>query len=677
MAVWSVAKGSPLADADKPRPVPVGELAPKKRFDSPLFHRDGTLMLLAHAAVDEALVRALGSAGIDEVFACESPEAVHELRGASELAEVDIASFPEGVPVDRNLYDEAGELVASRGQPLSNAVLGDLARRGVARLYEERSPYEAVRERFEVALASAVVETLETRIEEDPSLLRVEPGAEAFADSCRRPTPAERTRGGIEEERRRHALSLAATHGLLERVRHEGMLDLPAAKDIVEELLGRFERDLPLSLALAETALHNNYLVDHSFAVAAHAGACGLALGYDRSQCAELTLGGLLHDIGMARVSEDVIKKEGPLSPEELAEIREHPRAGLELVKSAPGVSMPLPFAVFQDHERTDGRGYPLGLSNGWIHDHAKLIAVADCYQAMTAPRPYKPRRAPHRAVLQILRMVQEEALDPLAAKAFLRSHGLYPVASWVRLSDGRAARVIDSAADQFDRPVVTALGDAVGRELAQPEVIDLTSEAAEDIKVDDPLETARVRFDFAAGFHLEGPREPAHVPLETAPPRPSPPDEMSLRRDPPVASMPPSGPAGSGRQARKVPSEYLDWSAGFSGFLSDFSAVDLIQILDVSQKSGVLALRFPGAMGQVKVSEGDILSAELTTASGDTMRDEEAIYRMVDFTEGSFRFEQTAVERRKTVRANNATILIEACRLQDERRRGKPKAEE
>ncbi|MHC4503288.1 MAG: HD-GYP domain-containing protein, partial [Planctomycetota bacterium] len=373
-----------MADADKPRPVPASELAPAKRFDSPLFHRDGTLLLLAHAAVDEALVRALESAGIDEVFACETPAAVYELRGASELAEVDIASFPEGVPVDRNLYDEAGELVASRGQPLSNAVLGDLARRGVARLYEERSPYEAVRERFEVALASAVAETLEKRIEEDPSLLRVEPGTEAFADSCRRPTPAERTREAIEKERRHHALDLASTHGLLERVRHEGMLDLPAAKDIVEELLGRFERDLPLSLALAETALHNNYLVDHSFAVAAHAGACGLALGYDRSQCAELTLGGLLHDIGMARVSEDVIKKEGPLSPEELAEIRDHPRAGLELVKNAPGVSMPLPFAVFQDHERTDGRGYPLGLSNGWIHDHAKLIAVADCYQAMT-----------------------------------------------------------------------------------------------------------------------------------------------------------------------------------------------------------------------------------------------------------------------------------------------------
>ncbi|MHC4247898.1 MAG: HD domain-containing phosphohydrolase [Planctomycetota bacterium] len=643
--------------ADTPQAIPASALRPGMRFDWPLFHRDGTVMVLARAAVDEALVRALREAGIDEVYGCRNTEAVGRLRERGELTEVDLASLHEGVPVSRNVYDEAGELVCPRGQPLTNAILGDLVRRGVARLYEERSPYEAVRERFDAVLASAVAETLEKRAAGDTSLLRIEPGLEPFSESCGRPKPAERTRHLIEAERKRHALGLATTHGLLERVRREGLLDLPAAREIVEEIVERFAADMPLTLAFAETALHSDYLVDHSFAVATHVVAMGIALGYDRSQCAELGLGGLLHDVGMARVRENVLNKQTPLTPDELAEIRAHPKVGLDLLRAAPGVSMPLPFAVYQDHERVDGRGYPLGQSNGWIHDHSKLIAVADVYQAMTSPRPYKPRKTPQRALRQILRMVQDQTLDPAAVKAFLATHGAYPVGSWVLLSDNRVARVVEAKGDPYDRPLVTALTDPLGAP-AVPEVVDLASGEAATLRIVESVDPAAlgsgrsdspatgaelVTGDFAAGFHLEPPAgaAPAHVPTRAAPDD----DEAT----------------------RKVPAKYLDWSASFSGHLSDFGVVDLVQILDVSQKSGVLLLRFHEAYGQVKMSDGEIMSAELVSDAGETVRDEEALYKMVAFTEGSFRFEQAAVERRKTVKLNNATILMEACRLQDE----------
>ncbi len=645
--------------ADNPQAIPASALRPGMRFDWPLFHRDGTVMVLARAAVDEALVRALREAGIGEVYGCRNTEAVSKLRERGELTEVHLSTLPEGVPVSRNLYDEAGELVCPRGQPLSNAILGDLVRRGVAKLFEERSPYEAVRERFDTVVASAVAETLEKRAGGDTSLLRIEPGLEPFGEGCGRPKPSDRTRDLIEAERKRHAMGLATTHGLLERVRREGLLDLPAAREIVEDILERFTTDLPLTLAFAETALHSDYLVDHSFAVATHVIAMGIALGYDREQCAELGLGGLLHDVGMARVRENVLNKQTPLTPDELAEIRAHPKVGLDLLKSAPGVSMPLPFAVFQDHERVDGRGYPLGQSNGWIHDHSKLIAVADVYQAMTSPRPYKPRRTPQRALRQILRMVQDQTLDPAAVKAFLTTHGAYPVGSWVLLSDGRTARVVESRGDTYDRPLVTVLTDAAGVPVA-PEVIDMAREDAAALKVAESVDpavlgaghadrpatgTELVTGDFAAGFHLEPPAGigPAHVTPSAAP------------------------DADPGEATRKVPAKYLDWSASFSGHLSDFSVVDLVQILDVSQKSGILLLRFHEAYGQVKMSDGEIMSAELVSDSGDTVRDEEAVYRMVTFTEGTFRFEQSAVERRKTVSLSNASILMEACRLQDE----------
>ena len=630
------------ADGSAPRPIPVSDLAPGRRFERPLFHRDGTLLLLAASAVDDTLLAALGAAGIDEVFLCETEAAARTLRQAEGLVEVDAGSLPEGRPVEKNLYNEDGELVCARGQLFTDTLLGGLARRGEVRLFEECSFYEAVRERFDEALAREVAVTLERRVEGDPSAMRVSPGGEPLGRRCGRPSPSERTRETIEEERHRHALSLASTHGLLERARREGKLDLPAAQDIVMELIERIERDLPLTLALADTALHHDYLVDHSLAVAIHSLAMGLALDYGRAQCGELALGALVHDIGMTRVSEHILEKRGPLGPEELAEIRSHPKAGMELLRNTPGAVFPLPYAVFQDHERTDGRGYPKGSSNGWIHDHAKVIAVADVYQAMTAPRPYKPRRRPHRAVLQLLSMVQEGVLDAVACRAFLVMHGVFPVGSWIRLADGRVARVVDASGTPYDRPVITVVGAADGSSVDTPEVIDLLQ--AEGLGVLEDLDADSVRLDFTAGFHTESPA-------------------------PEAARVPPEG--GTGGSRRTVPSKFLDWSASFSGYLSDFGVLDLVRILDVSQKSGVLVLRFPDAEGAIRLSEGEILGAELHPTGGDATRDEEAIYRMIEMKEGTFRFEQCAVDRNKTVKLNNTMVLMEACRRMDERSRG------
>jgi HD-GYP domain-containing protein (c-di-GMP phosphodiesterase class II) len=365
----------------------VDEIAPGSRFPAALFHRDGTPLLIAHARADAALLRALREAGVEEVFLCRSREAALSLRESAGMREVDVKSLGPG-PVTRSLYDEAGELVCGRGQALTDGLLGNLARRGEVRLYEERSDYEAVRERFEEALARAVAETLGERMREEPGILRVEPAGEPFARRCRRPSPRERTAALVEEKRGLHAATLASVHGLLERARREGRLDLFAAQALAEKVLVRLEEDLPLTLALADSPLHHDYLVDHSLAVAVHVSAMGVAAGYGRDQCAELALAGLVHDVGMALVKEEVLRKDGPLTPEEIKEIRSHPGSGLALASRTPGVPMTVPFAVFQDHERPDGRGYPTGVTDGWIHDHAKLIAVADCYQAMTAPRP-------------------------------------------------------------------------------------------------------------------------------------------------------------------------------------------------------------------------------------------------------------------------------------------------
>jgi hypothetical protein len=331
---------------------------------------------------------------------------------------------------------------------------------------------------------------------------------------------------------------------------------------------------------------------------------------------------------------------------------------------------------VFHDHERTDGRGYPRGLRNGGIHDHAKVIAVADVYQAMTAARPYKPRRGKHRAVLQLLRMVQEEVLDSGVIRAFLYTHGVYPIGSWVKLSDDSIARVVDARREAYDRPLVSMIIGSDGEHVSIPQTIDLSKKAEagehddavmrlkgraatvmvkpESLYIEEAVDGSSLAYDFAAGFHLAAPETKTIV--EEAP------------------ELLPVGDAVSAGK-RAVPPRFLDWSASFSGFLTDFSVLDLVQIIDVSQKSGIITLKFPQALGEIRFAEGEILNAEFTSGDGDALNDESAIFRMMEYAEGTFVFEQRAVERRKTVKSNNTMILMEGCRLQDERR--KPPEEE
>ena len=657
-----------MAETGGPEEIKVADLESGKRFKRPLFHRDGTLLLLAHSSVDDAVIGALTDSGIQTVYACTSAADAAELRESSGRRAVDFRAVADRGTSERNLYDEAGELVCARNMQLSDSILGELARRGEIRLFEGDPEYEKLREEYDESLARHVAQALESTDEAHVSLLRVKPGGEPCSASCCRPDPSERTMDGIEEERRCHALSLAATHGLLERVRRERRIDLLAAQDVAEEIMDRCCRDLPLALALADKPMHHDYLVDHALAVAIHAVATGVVIGYDRSQCSELALGGLLHDVGMTRVSESIIRKQGPLTPEEVAEIRNHPGAGIDLLKHAPGVSLALPFAVFQDHERSDGRGYPRGVANGYIHDYAKIIAVADVYQAMTAARPYKPRRSNHRAVLQLLRMVQDDMLDGGAVKAFLGTHGVYPIGSWVRLSDGSAARVVDARKESYDHPRVTVLVGPDGNTIDFPEPVDLYKRAlasAEDephaqpegrspavwirpgsLFVAEAIDEGVHGFDFSAGFHL--------TPMVT---------EVVEEKKRETGLLHADG-------RRSVPTRFLDWSASFSGFLTDFNVLDLVQILDVSQKSGVMFFKFPDAIGEIRFSEGEILGAEYTTSEGEVLSDEEAIFLMMELPEGTFMFEQSSVERKKTVKSNNTMILMEGCRRQDERGR-------
>lgn len=127
----------------------------------------------------------------------------------------------------------------------------------------------------------------------------------------------------------------------------------------------------------------------HGVRVATLAEPVAYKLGWDAARVASLRFGAPLHDIGKVSVRGEVLRKSGPLTLEERAEIRTHPSAGAELVLPLRSARHALPYVLFH-HEWWDGTGYPTGLRGTQIPIEARLLAIADAFDAMTSPRPYR-----------------------------------------------------------------------------------------------------------------------------------------------------------------------------------------------------------------------------------------------------------------------------------------------
>ena len=159
------------------------------------------------------------------------------------------------------------------------------------------------------------------------------------------------------------------------------------------------------------------YLRGHSDEVSSYAATVADRLGMDDESHDRLVLGSLLHDVGKLAIGEGILLKPSSLTPEERSIVEEHCVIGERIVQHVPGLA-PIAPAVLHHHERWDGCGYPHGLRGDEIPLEARIIAVADSFSAMTADRPYRPRRAFERARRELQRCAGTQ-FDPDVVAVF------------------------------------------------------------------------------------------------------------------------------------------------------------------------------------------------------------------------------------------------------------------
>ncbi len=222
------------------------------------------------------------------------------------------------------------------------------------------------------------------------------------------------------------------------------------AKNIVSQLL---EKDKSISLDIKDLRTYDNYTYKHSVNVAVISTIIGIYLSYDEESLYELCLAALMHDIGKTKIDPGIINKPGRLSMMEYRIVQEHARYSYDILDENYLISARTKQAVLHHHENEDGTGYPDRLVGDEIPPYAKIIHVADVYDALTSKRPYKKPYALSEAI-EYLMGGSNVLFDRKAVEAFLEAVPVYAKGIDVLMTNGERAIVVSNTSNPL-RPIV------------------------------------------------------------------------------------------------------------------------------------------------------------------------------------------------------------------------------
>ncbi|HEU5394392.1 MAG TPA: HD domain-containing phosphohydrolase, partial [Candidatus Methylomirabilis sp.] len=216
----------------------------------------------------------------------------------------------------------------------------------------------------------------------------------------------------------------------------------------------------------------SNDLVTHMINVAIFAVKIGNGLGMKLEALLRVALGGYLHDVGMVRYPPERLTGFQSLTPKELEELRRHPEVGYQILTALGPDYRWLADVAHQEHEREDGSGYPRGLRGDQIVEIAKIVGLADIYDSLTHPRPYRNRTVPvtlpHEAVKEILQ-AERQRFGERYLKGLITGLSAFPIGTVVRLNNGSVGRVVSTNKALPLRPTLEILRLGSGEEVSPP----------------------------------------------------------------------------------------------------------------------------------------------------------------------------------------------------------------
>lgn len=268
----------------------------------------------------------------------------------------------------------------------------------------------------------------------------------------------DRTPTGMADELRKAASiclqSKKAVVSMFSEVRMGRAVDAAGAASLVEEISDSVSRNPDALISLARLKTADNYTYMHSVAVCALMVALARQLKLSDEQTQLAGMAGLLHDLGKAAIPQVVLNKPGKLTDQEFDMVRRHPVDGYSMLQDGGRVANAVLDACLHHHEKMDGTGYPDKLKGEDISVIARMTAICDVYDAITSDRPYKHGWDPAQSLRRMAEWTTDH-FDPRLFQAFVKSIGIYPIGSLVRLSSGHIGVVTGHSPAALTQPTV------------------------------------------------------------------------------------------------------------------------------------------------------------------------------------------------------------------------------
>lgn len=319
----------------------------------------------------------------------------------------------------------------------------------------------------------------------EPGTCDLKPSENPFAAKLEPKGTARYDRGQMDRVIEHQQKSVNQVKDLFGQLKKGATVASDALHKISHECLVQAAEDMDLFVSMGINPIGNDSIFSHSTNVATLAIAIGATLGLDEKMLGDLGTGCLIHDAGMLHIDRALFESARVLGAHEFVEIAKHPIISTDLLyKQMERVPNAVRMIAYQMHERCDGSGYPRGTTAERIHPLAKIASVADAYVALVSPRPHRSAMLPYFAVTKILQDVSAGLFDPTIVRALLKTISLFPIGSFVELSDGRIAKSVRANGANYDRPVLETWQKGCISQL--PEVVNLNE--ADNLRVVKPL---------------------------------------------------------------------------------------------------------------------------------------------------------------------------------------------